>query len=91
MPKWGTRLSFEIQNEVGTRGREGKSKQSLLMDSVRDGPHLTGDSAHVYGQTQGVFVGPNEVKNGEQSDRPSERHCPALLRVVCKGENRGFN
>ena len=89
--KMGTRQCFEIQNVVGTRGREGKPKQSLLMDSVkdRDGPHLTGGSAHVSGQTQGVFVGPSEVKIGEQSARPSERHCPAILRAVCKGRIGG--
>ena len=87
--KMRTRLSFEIQNEVETRGREGKSKQSLLMDSDRVGPHLMGGLAHVSGQNQGDFEGPNEVKNGEQSYRPSERHCPAMLRVVCKGRIGG--
>ena len=51
--KVGTKQCFEIQNVVGIRGREGKPKQSLLMDSVkdRDGPHLKGGAAHASGQT----------------------------------------
>ena len=84
-----TKLSFKIQNEVEIRGREGESKQSLLMDSARNGPHLTGGSAHVFGQKQGVFEGPSEVKNGEQSYRPSERPSPAMMRVACVGRIGG--
>ena len=86
-----TKLSFEIQNEVEIRGREGKSKQPLLMDSARVGPHLMGVSAHVSGQNQGALEGPSEVQNGEQSYRTSERPCSAMMRVACMGRIGGTN
>ena len=85
--KMGTRQRFEIQKGVGTKGRVGKHKRSVLMDSVKvsDGPHFTGGSAHVYGQIQRDFVGPSKVKIGEKSARPSERHYPDISRAACKG------
>ena len=87
----GTKQCFEIQNVMGIKGREGKPKQSLLMDSVKDGDglHLKDGAAHAFGQTQGVFVGPSYVKIGEQSARPTERHCPTILRAECKGRIGG--
>ena len=89
--KVGTKQCFEIQNVVGIRGRKGKPKQSLLTDSVKDsdGPHLKGEAAHASGQTQGVFVGPSEVKIGEPSVRPTARHYPTILRAECKGRIGG--
>ena len=83
-----TKLSFKIQNEVEIKGREGEPKQ-LLMDSDRVGPHLTGGSAHVSGQKQEVFEGPSEVRNGEQSKRPSKRPSPATMREACMGRIGG--
>ena len=86
-----TKLSFEIQNEVEIRGREGKPNHPLSMDLARVGPHLMGVSAHFSGQNQGAFEGPSEVKKGEQSYRPSERPCSAMMRVACMGRIGGTN
>ena len=86
-----TKLSFKIQNEEEIRGREGEPKQ-LLMDPARDGPHLTGVSAHVSGQKQGDFEGPREVKSGAQNYRPLERPSPATMTTMslaCMGRIGG--
>ena len=49
--KVGAKKCFEIQNVMGIRGRKGKPKYSLMMDSTKEryGPHLEGDAAQAYG------------------------------------------
>ena len=93
--KVGNKNCFEIQNGVGITGRKGKPKYSLLMDSVEkiNGPHLEGDVAQVFGQTQGLVRGPSYANIEERSTCPTERYFPNNLRADCKeriGEKIGM-
>ena len=89
--KVGPKIDSEIQNVAEIRGRKGKPKYSLVLDSTkeRNGPNLAGVSAYATGQIQGVFPCPRIVNIGEQSDRPTERDYPTNLRGDCKGRIGG--
>ena len=93
--KVGINKCVEIQNVVGISGRNGKPKNSFLMDSAKEiyGP-LTKDKhgllgerdvAHVSNKIQGSTEGPSNRNNGERCASPTKRHHPHNLRADCKG------
>ena len=89
--KVGDKEKYLFQIDEGNRGRNGKTTNALVLDSLKDraGPYPAGAAAQVKGKGKihGFLKGPRGENPGEKNVWPMGRSRQSKPRSACKGES----
>ena len=89
--KVGDKEKHGFQIDEGSRGRNGKTTNAIVEDSLKDraGPYSAGAAAQIKGKGKinGFLKGPTGENRGEKNVWPMGRSRQSIPRSACKGES----